>query len=214
MAYYSEKGIPIMQPHCPPKAHGGCFGLAVALVATAVSLSGCADPSAATPSQALTLASGFDYSVTGSPGALKLACPQGVRCDARFDYHALAYEDAHLRVNLFFDAQLAEGYSLEAFRKYFQYAKIQFEPEPASTPGTRVLGEATADRSEVTFLSYEDRRLAMQIQGPAFLRVVERRSPDPDCRTGDIAGQCSDMHRVDAPYAITIHAETPWISPD
>lgn len=189
------------------------FGPGVLLISAVLGLSGCSSGAGAAPS-APELSSGFSYAASNQGNRLRKACPRGVRCDAGFDYHALAYEDQRLEVTLFFDAELANGYSLDGFREYFQYARIQYEANTGSEPDARVLAETKAKRSDVGFRSYTKGTLHIVIEGNGFRRIVEQRSSDPGCRTGDIAGQCSDMSFVEAPYRITIKAGTPRSEPD
>ncbi|XOZ34535.1 hypothetical protein ACMDCT_04700 [Halomonadaceae bacterium KBTZ08] len=183
------------------------LGMGVLLMGALMAVSGCNGASAARP--APELGAGFSYTATSDGNRFRKACPSGVRCDADFDYHALVYEDQRLKVTLFFKPELAHGYSLDNFREHFQYARIQYEASPGSSPDRRILAEARVKGPDVAFRSYTHETLTIGVQGHRFRRVVERQSSDPGCRNGDIAGQCSDMRAVEAPYRITIKAVTP-----
>ena len=143
---------------------------------------------------------------------LEIKCPVGAVCDENFTYRAYSFEDRDLRVYLSFDPGVVDNYSLESFRENFNYLNFSILfPEKATADSRfyysnrnpiRDLGTTSGEGLEFTMNSYENGLLKGVIAGTIHEITEAITSNDPNCMTGDIAGQCFRSHEVNIPFSV------------
>jgi hypothetical protein len=136
----------------------------------------------------------------GSPG-FTILCPKGVTCDKNYKYRAYWYSNEQASIYMSFNPLVVNNYSLEAFRKNFDYMDIRiYFPERNSEnlkfyfshfQPIRKLGAFSQEGLRVEFSDYANNRLKGKVEG-IIDRITEHisNSANPECRTGDIRGEC------------------------